>query len=500
MTPDQPSAASGELLASVLERADERGPALICPDDAGVVTHGDLAGAAQRLARELHGLGVRRGDRVAMCLGGGPELVELLLACALLGAAAAPLNPAYTVPELRFFLDDLEPRLVLVAAGEGAAVREAADRVPTVDVRPGRAPELAGAAPSEPSEAASPDDIALLLHTSGTTSRPKQVPLLQRNLRAVARAIGAHYELGAGDVSYCAMPLFHVHGLVGSTLSQLAAGGAVVTPRRFAPGRFAAQCGEHGVTWFSAGPTFHQAVLERSPQPAAGLRFLRSCSSALSPELAERCESAYAAPMLQAYGMTEASHQMTSAPLPPGARPAGSVGIPAGARVRVVDEDWREVAAGVPGEVTVSGPGLTPGYLGNPQANAESFRDGWFRTGDEGVVIDGQLYLRGRLKEMIIRGGENISPAEIEDVLRAHPAVAEAVCFGLADDRYGQQVGAAVVPSGAVTDSELRDHCRGSLAAFKVPAKIAVVDDLPRTPTGKLQRRLVAQMLFPDDD
>ena len=198
--------------------------------------------------------------------------------------------------------------------------------------------------------------------------------------------------------------------------------------------------------------------------------------------------------------MTEASHQMTSAPLPPDPRPAGSVGVPAGAQVRILDEDWNDVSPGAAGEVCVSGPGLTPGYLENPSANAESFRGGWFRTGDEGELRDGQLYLRGRIKEMIIRGGENIAPAEIEQALRGHPAVQEAVSFGLADDRYGQVVGAAVVASAEVAERELQDFCRESLAAFKVPARIAVVDKLPRTATGKLQRRLVAQALFPDDE
>ena len=502
MRPDQPSL-PGEPLAAVLEGSEGRRAALICPDDDAALAHAELADAVMRLGSRLHGLGVRRGDVVAMALGGGPELVELLLAAAWLGAAAAPLNPAYTEAELRFFLDDLQPKLVLAPAGDGAAIRAVAGDVPVADleVRPGREPELHGPGGSTtPAEHGAPEDVALLLHTSGTTSRPKQVPLLQRNLMAIARAIGAHYELGPADVSYCAMPLFHVHGLVGSTLSQLAAGGAVVTPRRFAPGRFADQCRAHGATWFSAGPTFHQAVLERTPEPPSGMRFLRSCSSALSPELATSCEQAFGAPMLQAYGMTEASHQMTSAPLPPGPRPPGSVGVPAGALVRILDEAWNDVALGSPGEVAVSGPGLTPGYLRNPDANAAAFRDGWFRTGDEGVVVDGQLYLRGRLKEMIIRGGENISPAEIEDVLRSHPSVVEAVCFGLDDDRYGQQVGAAVIASEPVGEAELRDHCRMSLAAFKVPSRIAVVDDLPRTPTGKLQRRLVAQALFPPDE
>jgi oxalate---CoA ligase len=500
MTSAPKPAPDPEPLGAVLRPRDPRRPALICPEDGRAISYDELAGVVVRLADGLRRLDVRRGDRVAMVLPNGPELIELLLAAAMLGAAAAPLNPAYTEPELRFYLTDLAPKLLLVPVGEAAAARAAADGLAVVDVdrQPGRDPVLPGAGNGQADDADSgqPDDVALLLHTSGTTGRPKQVPLRQRNLMAVARSMQVHYGLGADDVSYCAMPLFHVHGLVGSSLSQLAAGGAVVAPRRFAPGRFAAQCREGGVTWFSAGPTFHQAILERSPVPA-GLRFLRSCSSALAPELAERCEEAFAAPMLQAYGMTEASHQMTSAPLPPGQRPPGSVGVPAGAAVRVVDDSWTDVAEGAPGEVAVSGPGLTSGYLGNPDANAEAFRDGWFRTGDEGVLRMGQLYLRGRIKEMIIRGGENISPGEIEQVLREHPAVAEAVCFGLDDDRYGQQVGAAVVLASAADRAELRDHCRRSLAAFKVPSKIALVDALPRTATGKLQRRAVAEALFP---
>ncbi len=490
---------TSEPLSALLEGDGER-PALICPDDGTVLSHARLAAEAERLGARMAELGVGRGDRVAMLVASGPEPVQLLLAAALIGATAAPLNPAYTEPELRFYLDDLRPALLLVPAGEGAAARAAAGGVSVADmvVRPGAGLELDGHARPATREPGDTEDVVLLLHTSGTTSRPKQVPLLQRNLAAVARAIADHYRLGPEDVSYCAMPLFHVHGLVGSTLSQLAAGGAVVTPRRFAPGRFADQCRRHGVTWFSAGPTFHQSILERTREAPAGIRFLRSCSSALPPELAARCEQVYAAPMLEAYGMTEASHQMTSAPLPPGQRPPGSVGVPAGAAVRILDADWNDVAAGEPGEVCVSGPGLTPGYLENPKANSESFRDGWFRTGDEGVVENGFLYLRGRLKEMIIRGGENIAPAEIEQVLRGHPAVLEAVSFGLADDHYGQVVGAAVVASGPVAEADLRDFCRESLAAFKVPARIAVVDELPRTATGKLQRRAVAQALFPD--
>ena len=488
---------SGEPLRAVLSASGSQ-RALLCPDDDQSISVDELGAIIDGLAGRLHALGVRRGDRVAIVLDDGPELIALLFAVAALGAAAAPLNPVYTTAEYAFFLGDLAPRLLLAAVGDGRAAREAAGSLPVVDMvrSAGEHPTLYADGVQAPCsstfEPGQPDDVALLLHTSGTTSRPKQVPLLQRNLVASARATASHYQLAATDVSYCAMPLFHVHGLIGSTLAQLVAGGTVVTPRRFAPSRFWSQARDHGVTWLSASPTFHQAILKHAGEQVETLRFARSCSSALAAALLERAERGYGVPVLEAYGMTEASHQMTSNPLPPAARRPDSVGISAGASVRVVDEAWIDAPAGTPGEVVVSGRGVTPGYLGNDEANAASFRDGWFRTGDKGLLRDGYLYLQGRLKEMIIRGGENISPAEIDEVLLSHPAVSEAVCFGVADEKYGQVVEAAVVLSASATEQELRAHCRGSLAAFKVPAKIRVVDAIPRTPTGKVQRRIVA--------
>lgn len=491
--------ASESLLAIMRERSQS--PALLCPDDGTVVSHAELASAVHRLAGVLTGLGVEPGQRVAMVLPNGPEVVELLLAVAALGATAAPMNPGYTEAEYRFYLDDLDPSLLLVQTGRGAEVRAAAGGRPIADVtvQPQRPPALSVAgveATRERAFAAGPaDGVALLLHTSGTTRRPKQVPLLQRNLMASARAIGAHYRLSEADVSYCAMPLFHVHGLIASTLAQLAVGGSVVTPRRLTRRRYWQQVAAHGVTWVSASPTTHTELVEHGTAPAPGIRFVRSCSSALSPALMERLEKIYDAPVLEAYGMTEASHQMTSNPLPPQARRSGSVGIPAGARVRIVDKAGRDVPAGQAGEVAVAGPGLTPGYLNDPQANAESFFGGWFRTGDRGLLSGGYLRLEGRIKELIIRGGENISPGEVEDVLKAHPAVADAVCFGIDDEKYGQVVGAAVVLKGAVDGAQLRESCRASLADFKVPKVIHVVPAIPRTPTGKVQRnRFGAQL------
>ena len=424
--------------------------------------------------------------------------------------AFAPLNPAYTVEEHSFYIGDIEPRLVVVAAGEGVTARSAtpegialADAATRSDGR--LALSIAGTTvePTTGRTNAEPEDIALILHTSGTTSRPKQVPLLQRNLVASAMTIADFYALGPDDVSLCVMPLFHIHGLVASTLAAFAGGGSVVAPKRIAPKRVWQQLNEHGVTWFSAGPTLHHMLLDRAGDavPPPTLRFTRSCSSALSPALFERAEATYGVPMLEAYGMTEASHQMSSNPLPPSERIVGSVGVSTGTEIGIADREGRFLAVGEAGEVCIRGPGVTPGYLENPEANDASFFDGWFRTGDQGTVDEnGYLTLVGRLKEMILRGGENISPLEIEEALLAHEGVVEAVAFGIGDEKYGEIVGAAVSLSLQASEDDLIAHCRGRLAAFKVPTAIHVLDAIPRTATGKVQRRRIADTIYPPDE
>ena len=475
--------AAGESLAALLAGGEAGHPALIVPDSGEVLTYTQVATRVEALAQRLAGLGVRRGDRVALALPNGPDVVLLLLAVTALGAAAAPLNPAYTATEYQFFLTDVAPRLMLIPASGAAAATAAAAATgitvigvrPTGDGPPDLLTDGQSAALQRAFEPGSPEDVALILHTSGTTSRPKQVPLRQRNLMASARTIAAHYRLGQADVSFCVMPLFHIHGLVASTFAALGAGGTVIAPRRFTPQRFWPQAREHGATWLSAGPTLHQMILDRAGDagPPGTLRFVRSCSSALAPALLERAEQTYQAPMLEAYGMTEASHQMTSNPLPPAGRVPTSVGVPTGTEVRIVDQ------AGTP----------------LPAATAEAFFGDWFRTGDRGVLRDGYLYLEGRIKEMIIRGGENIAPAEIEQVLTSHPAVRDAVCFGVPDAKYGELVGAAVTLRADAEPGDLIKHCRGQLAAFKVPAQIDMLEEIPRTPTGKVQRRRVGEFI-----
>jgi acyl-CoA synthetase (AMP-forming)/AMP-acid ligase II len=493
-----------EALLDLLVAADGA-PALVEPAGGEGTTYGELRETADRLARSLAAAGVGPGDAVAMSLPNGPEIVAAFLGVVAAGAAAAPLNQAYTREEFHAYLDDLRPRAMLFLRGAESPARAAcaALGVRQLELTGARTAELALAGGGAAGSAAprDPDAVALLLHTSGTTSKPKGVPIRQRNLAASARAVAATYGLTGSDASHCAMPLFHVHGLVASTLATLAAGGCVIAPRRFSASAFWGECGAHGATWYSAVPTIHRILLSRAEDGASdhaghGLRFARSCSSALPGPLMASFEGRFELPLVEAYGMTEAAHQMASNPLPPAERRAGSVGQATGTQIAILDEHWSALPGGEVGEVCVRGPGVVDSYRANPEATAASFRDGWFRTGDSGVLSDdGYLSLAGRIKELINRGGEKISPHEVEDALLTHPEVVEAVAFALPDDKYGETVGAAVVTRSAMGEHALREHCSERLAAFKVPVRVHVVDAIPKGPTGKVQRRLLAEQL-----
>ena len=479
--------------------------ALVEPASGERTTYGELRAAADRLAGGLAAAGTAPGDAVAMSLPNGPEIVAAFLGVVAAGAAAAPLNQAYTADEFHAYLEDLQPRAMLFLRGEESPARAACQAlgIPQLELAGESTARLGlgDATPSGPAAPRDPEAVALLLHTSGTTSKPKGVPIRQRNLAASARAVAATYGLAGEDASHCVMPLFHVHGLVASTLATLASGGSVIAPRRFSASTFWPDSAKHGATWYSAVPTIHRILLSRAEEGAAdhggnGLRFARSCSSALPGPLMEAFERRFELPLVEAYGMTEAAHQMASNPLPPGERRAGSVGRATGTEIAILDDDWRPVADGGVGEVCVRGPGVVDAYRANPEATAASFRDGWFRTGDSGVLsADGYLSLSGRLKELINRGGEKISPHEVEDALLGHPDVVEAVAFAVPDAKYGETVGAAVVARSPVGEDALRAHCDGRLAAFKVPVRIHVVDAIPKGPTGKVQRRLLAEQL-----
>jgi oxalate---CoA ligase len=469
-------------------------PALIDLAAGWELSGADLRAAVDRLAGQLAAAGAGPGDGVGIAMPNSGETVLAFLAVVRTGAIAMPVNPALREQEIAAGFED-RPPVALVVGADGHAAAEAVSRsagIPLCVMGAGPQPALSGAPEGPPPPEPGPDAVALLLHTSGTTSRPKAVPLRQRNIAASARNIAATYGLGPDDRSYCLMPLFHIHGLVASTLAALTAGGRVVVPPRPNPGAVWRDVGAHGISWFSAVPT----ILGRLPAAPDGdpgtLRFVRSCSSALAPSLWEGLEERFGVPVVEAYGMTEASHQMTTNPLPPAARRPGTVGVSAGAEVAILDAEWSPLPPGEAGEVAVRGPGVVDGYLNNPQANAASFRDGWFRTGDLGRLSpDGYLTLDGRLKELINRGGEKIAPREIDEALLAHPGVREAVAFGVPDAKWGEVVHAAVVAT-EVSHADLRAFCAERLAAFKVPRRIHVVEEIPKGPTGKIQRNTLA--------
>ncbi|HWE61755.1 MAG TPA: acyl--CoA ligase [Chloroflexota bacterium] len=505
---DMTMPATEYTLRAILAQAPGEATALIAPETERRWSYGALRSQVAALATQLAGVGIMRGDRVAIVLPNGPEIVAAFLAVVHGGAVAAPLNPAYTPDEFTFFFGDIQPRALIVAPGDAAAARATAPmgcRIVEAAIDDmGRLCFVGDGDGSGAVATPEPEDIALVLHTSGTTSRPKQVPLRHRNLLASARTIVESYQLTAADVSLCVMPLFHVHGLVASTLSALLAGGTVIAPARFSAGRFWQDAQRQGATWYSAVPTIHQILLARAgedapPAGATGLRFARSCSSALAPAVMQGLEQRLGVPVLEAYGMTEAAHQMASNPLPPARRVPGSVGLATGVQIGIMDQAGTLLPAGSAGEVVIRGESVTSGYHNNPQANVGAFTNGWFRTGDQGVLDEqGYLYLTGRLKEMILRGGENIAPREIDEVLLTHPAVAEAVTFGLPDQKYGEEVAAAVVLRHAATPEEIIAHCRARIAAFKAPKTIFITEQIPRTATGKIQRRIVAAAFVPE--
>lgn len=490
-------------LAELLSPEFTARPAVIIPGGP-TVTHGQLREQVFRLADTLRRGGVESQSTVSIVLPNGLEYLTTFLATTCAGAIAAPLNSAYKADEFKFYMEDAESRSVIVPPGAHPA-REAAAQLnlPVWESRLDSAGavqlERAGASTSRETSGNGPrgDDVALFLHTSGTTSRPKGVPLTHANLMASLRNIVATYALTPDDASLIVMPLFHVHGLIGATLSTLLSGGTVIVPPVFSAGKFWPMVKEHRATWYSAVPTIHQILLSRADDdhaPRGGLRFIRSCSSALAPAVFAQLEERFGAPVLEAYGMTEASHQMASNPLPAaGPRKPGSVGKGTGVDIVILDTQGTILPNGQQGEVSIRGRNVMHGYRNNPDANASSFTNGYFRTGDQGVLdAENYLTLTGRLKELINRGGEKISPLEVDAVLLEHPAVAEAVSFAVPDPKYGEEVHGAVVLKGAATADDLVAFCRDRLADFKVPKKIHITDALPRTATGKIQRRHVS--------
>ncbi len=475
------------------------------------LTYGALTQLIANTTSALNAMGIGRGDRVGIVLPNCPEMATAFVAVAS-ACTAAPLNMAYRADEFEFYLSDLKAKALIVAVGSDTPAIAIAAKLGVAVIYLTALPEhgagnfelassLAGLAISPgPAQA---DDVALILHTSGTTSRPKIVPLSHRNVCASARNISATLRLTAADRELHVMPLFHIHGLIAGVLAPMAVGSQIFCTPGFNALKFFSWMKECKPTWYTAVPTMHQTILARAANnmdviEANPLRFIRSSSSSMPPQVIAELERVFKAPLIESYGMTEAAHQMASSPLPPALRIPGSVGIAAGPEVAIMDNAGNLLAAGEIGEIVIRGENVTLGYENNEKANAEGFTNGWFRTGDQGTMtVAGYLTLTGRLKEIINRGGEKISPREVDEVLMDHPAVAQVVTFGMPHDKLGEEVAAAVVlrDGKTATDQEIRAFAATKLADFKVPRKIIIMDEIPKGATGKLQRIGLAQKL-----
>ena len=500
-----------ETIVDLLKAGRDDAPALSSPG--GVpLSYAALRSHVAEIGRALNAHGIGANDRVAIVLDNGPEMAAAFLAIGS-AATAAPLNPSYRAEEFEFYLTDLNAKLLVVAKGKDTPAIGVAEKLGVPIARLVAHPEKGGGSfdlefssegrPDAKPRAATPDDIALVLHTSGTTSRPKIVPLAHKNIAASAANIRKTLALTAEDRGLVIMPLFHIHGLIAALSAPLSAGGEVCCSPGFNALKFFSWFTEVRPTWYTGVPTMHQAILLRAannPDALKGhrLRFIRSSSSALPPTVIAELERVFAVPVVEAYGMTEATHQMASNPLPPAKRKPGTVGPSGGPEIRVVDEAGATVPVGGTGEIVIRGPNVMREYENNPKANADAFYGDWFRTGDQGVMDeDGYVAITGRLKEIINRGGEKISPREIDEIIMGHPAVHQCVTFAMPHEMLGEEVAAAIVLKQGVTttDRELRDFASSRMAPFKVPRKILILTEIPVGATGKLQRIGLAQKL-----
>jgi acyl-CoA synthetase (AMP-forming)/AMP-acid ligase II/thioesterase domain-containing protein len=497
------------LLEDHAERSPDA-PVILAPGRIPL-TYGRLEGHVNEVVQALHAMGLGRNDRVALVLPNSPEMVVAFLSVAA-GATCVPLNPAYSRKEFDFYLADLRAKALILQAGMDSPARSIAQAhgIGIIELSPVLGAEAGLFTLTSETrtrvvlhEFAQPDDVALMLHTAGTISRPKIVPLTQTNICTSAHNMRVALELVESDRCLNVMPLFHMHGLMGPVLASLAAGASVVCPPGFSAPQFFSWLAEFRPTWYTAVPTIHRAILARAHHhqeiiARCPLRFIRSGSALLPPEVLVELEKVFNAPVIEIYGLTEASGHITCTPPLIRGRKIGSVGVAAGPEVAIMDEAGAMLSAGETGEIVVRGATVFQGYENDPAANKSAFTHGWFRTGDQGYLDnDGYLFITGRLKEIINRGGGKVSPREVEEVLLEHPAVAQVAVFAIPHAQLGEDVAAAIVlrEKASATAGEIREFAAARVVGFKVPRRVVFVSEIPRSATGKVQRSGLAAKL-----
>ena len=493
-----------KIIKNIIENQNDKNIAITSESNPPLL-YKDLKSFINKIAGQLAGNGILNKDRAAIVLPNGPFMASSFLAISSY-MSAAPLNPSYKTDEYEFYLKDLNPKIVLVEKNSENPVVDVAKKlkIELCEINPEKdGPSGIFNIYEKESEYSLPDesDEALVLHTSGTTSRPKIVPLTNKNIFSSAENISKSLNLSENDHCLNIMPLFHIHGLIAILASSMKAGASVCASNGFNAIKFLDMAKSEKITWYSGVPTMHQAILLRARRnleiaKVLKLRLIRSSSASLPPAVFKDLNDVFSCPVIEAYGMTEATHQMTSNPLPPKQQKAGFVGLPAGPEVCIMNENGNLMKQGEVGEVCIKGENVTLGYDNNEEANKTSFTNGWFRTGDQGYFDkDGYLKISGRLKEIINKGGEKISPLEVDNVLMDHPFVEQAVCFGYEDKMLGEEIATAIIVKEGMncTEEDVKIYANEKLAKFKVPKKIFFVNEIPKGATGKLQRNTLAK-------
>ena len=464
------------------------------------LSYGEFKIFNEKISRQLAATNVKNSDRAAIVLPNGPLMASSFLSISSY-MSAAPLNPSYKQEEFEFYLDDLKPKFLLVEPNSKSLAVIAAKNlnIPVFEMKisdnqPLGTFELF----DKETDYKNPNDYdeALVLHTSGTTSRPKIVPISNLNIFTSAVNISKSLKLTADDHCLNIMPLFHIHGLIAVLSASAKVGASVCASNGFNALKFLDLAETQNITWYSGVPTMHQAILLRAQKNSdkakkLNLRFIRSSSASLPPAIFEQLNDIFETPVIEAYGMTEATHQMASNPLPPAIQKPGLVGMPAGPEICIMNDKNEKLSQGEIGEICIKGDNVTNGYENNPEANKQSFVNDWFRTGDEGFFDkDGYLKISGRLKEIINKGGEKISPLEVDNILMDFPPIDQALCFGYKDKMLGEDIAVAIKlkENKSCTEDDIKSYANEKLAKFKIPKKIFIVEDIPKGATGKLQR------------
>ena len=464
------------------------------------LSYGEFKIFNEKISRQLAATNIINSDRAAIVLPNGPLMASSFLSISSY-MSAAPLNPSYKQEEFEFYLDDLKPKFLLVEPNSKSLAVIAAKNlnIPVFETKisdnqPLGTFELF----DKETDYKNPNDYdeALVLHTSGTTSRPKIVPLSNLNIFTSAVNISKSLKLTADDHCLNIMPLFHIHGLIAVLSASAKVGASVCASNGFNALKFLDLAETQNITWYSGVPTMHQAILLRAQKNSdkakkLNLRFIRSSSASLPPSIFEQLNDIFETPVIEAYGMTEATHQMASNPLPPAIQKPGLVGMPAGPEICIMNDKNEKLSQGKIGEICIKGDNVTNGYENNPEANKQSFVNDWFRTGDEGFFDeDGYLKISGRLKEIINKGGEKISPLEVDNILMDFLPIDQALCFGYKDKMLGEDIAVAIKlkENKSCTEDDIKSYANEKLAKFKIPKKIFIVEDIPKGATGKLQR------------